>query len=146
MKEIIITIKDTCSVSERRINIFPQEDQELLSLTGECDISPFICYDLRFPVWSRNRNDYDLAIYAASWPEPRINVWNTLLKARAIENQCYVAGSNRIGIDGNNVCHNGMSQIINPRGELIISAGTDEERVISAELSIEELIEFRVKI
>ncbi len=79
-------------------------------------ISPFICYDLRFPVWSRNRNDYDLAIYVSSWPEPRINVWNTLLKARAIENQCYVAGSNRVGIDGNNVCHNGMSQIINPRG------------------------------
>lgn len=108
-------------------------------------ISPFICYDLRFPVWSRNRNDYDLAIYVASWPQPRITVWNTLLRARAMENQCYVAGSNRIGVDGNNVCHNGMSQIINPRGELIISAGIDEEKVISADISISELNEFRQK-
>ena len=62
-------------------------------------ISPFICYDLRFPVWSRNRNEYDLAIYSANWPEVRIDVWNTLLRARAIENQCFVAGSNRIGTD-----------------------------------------------
>jgi len=108
-------------------------------------ISPFVCYDLRFPVWSRNRNDYDLAIYVSSWPEARINVWNTLLKARAIENQCYVAGSNRIGKDGNEVSHNGMSQIINPRGELIVSAGINEEKIISADLSLEDLKEFRRK-
>ncbi|MGE5420035.1 MAG: amidohydrolase [Chloroflexota bacterium] len=108
-------------------------------------ISPFICYDLRFPVWSRNRIEYDLAIYVASWPEPRISVWNTLLRARAIENQCYVAGSNRIGTDGNRVRHNGMSQIIDPKGELIISAGTNEEKVITADLSLAELTEFRQK-
>ena len=108
-------------------------------------ISPFVCYDLRFPVWSRNRNDYDLAIYVSSWPEARINVWNTLLRARAIENQCYVAGSNRTGTDGNGVKHNGMSQIINPRGDLIMSAGANEEKVISADLSFEELKDFRKK-
>jgi predicted amidohydrolase len=109
------------------------------------NISPFVCYDLRFPVWSRNRNDYDLAIYVSSWPEARVNVWNTLLRARAIENQCYVTGSNRIGIDGNGVRHNGMSQIIDPRGELILSAGVNEERVITADLSLEELRDFRKK-
>lgn len=108
-------------------------------------ISPFICYDLRFPVWSRNRNDYDLAVYVSSWPEARINVWNTLLRARAIENQCFVAGSNRVGCDGNGVCHNGLSQIINFRGELIVSAGTGEVGVISAELSMDELAAFREK-
>lgn len=108
-------------------------------------ISPFICYDLRFPVWSRNRDEYDLAIYVASWPEPRINVWNTLLRARAIENQCYVAGSNRTGTDGNGVRHNGMSQIIDPKGEPVISAGANEEKAISADLSLKELNDFRKK-
>ncbi len=108
------------------------------------NISPFVCYDLRFPVWSRNRNNYDLAIYVSSWPEARINVWNTLLRARAIENQCYVAGSNRVGTDGNGIRHNGMSQIIDPRGELILSAG-NSEGVISARLDLDELREFRKK-
>lgn len=107
-------------------------------------ISPFICYDLRFPVWSRNRNDYDLAIYVSSWPEARINVWNTLLPARAIENQCFVAGSNRVGCDGNGVCHTGMSRIINFRGEVMVSAA-GEEGIISAELSLDELTTFRNK-
>lgn len=108
-------------------------------------ISPFICYDLRFPVWSRNKNDYDLAIYVSSWPEARINVWNTLLRARAIENQCFVAGSNRVGRDGNGVDHSGSSQIINYRGELIVTAGTGEEGIISADLSIDDLAAFREK-
>lgn len=108
-------------------------------------ISPYICYDLRFPVWSRNRGDYDLALYVASWPESRINVWNTLLRARAIENQCYVAGSNRIGMDGNGIRHNGLSQIINPRGEILKLAGADEECAITSEISIPELYEFRKK-
>lgn len=108
-------------------------------------ISPFICYDLRFPVWSRNRNDYDLAIYVSSWPDARIRVWNTLLKARAIENQCYVAGSNRTGTDGNGVAHTGMSQILDPRGEVIRSAENCSDCVISADISIDELNSFRNK-
>lgn len=110
----------------------------------EFRISPFICYDLRFPVWSRNHNDYDLAIYVSSWPAARAHTWDTLLMARAIENQCYVAGSNRIGTDGNNVAHIGSSQVINPRGEVIVSAGNDE-KVITADLSLEDLIQFREK-
>jgi predicted amidohydrolase len=108
-------------------------------------ISPYICYDLRFPIWSRNRNDYDLCIYVASWPAVRINVWNTLLRARAIENQCYVAGSNRIGSDGMGLDYNGMSQIISPKGEIMKSAGIYEEGTITAEISLDDLVEFRNK-
>ena len=65
-------------------------------------ICPLICYDLRFPVFSRNVEDYDVLLYVANWPKPRINAWNALLKARAIENMCYVVGVNRIGEDQNN--------------------------------------------
>jgi omega-amidase len=111
----------------------------------EVRISPYICYDLRFPVWSRNRNDYDLAVYSANWPEARIKVWNTLLQARAIENQCFVAGSNRIGTDGQRIKYCGESAIISPRGEIIASAGTNSEGYVSAEISISELSEFRKK-
>lgn len=132
------------SIGEEDKFYTPGKERIVISYKG-WRIRPFICYDLRFPVWSRNRNDYDLAIYVASWPGPRINVWNTLLKARAIENMCYVAGSNRIGTDGNGVRHDGMSQIVDPRGELLISAGLSEEKVISADLSLTELNEFRKK-
>lgn len=108
-------------------------------------ISPFICYDLRFPVWSRNKNDYDLMINSANWPETRSNVWNTLLKARAIENQCYVAGSNRLGIDGAGIKYCGESMIINPRGEVISSINKNEENSVSGEISMIELSDFRNK-
>jgi len=107
-------------------------------------ISPFICYDLRFPVWSRNRNDYDLGIYVANWPEARISVWNTLIKARAIENQCYIAGSNRTGTDGSGIMYTGNSVIIDPRGEIIAEA-LSKECSITAELSMPDLIDFRAK-
>ena len=108
-------------------------------------ISPFICYDLRFPVWSRNKDEYDLIIYAANWPVIRKNVWNTLLKARAIENQCFVAGSNRTGTDGEGIKYCGESMIINPRGELIECAESDDECSITADISITELSDFRKK-
>ena len=108
-------------------------------------ITPNVCYDLRFPVWSRNKGDYDLLINSANWPSARRNVWITLLKARAIENQCYVAGANRIGTDGNGVKHAGDSMIINPRGEIIVSADKNKECSISAVISMPELKEFRKK-
>jgi len=82
-------------------------------------ILPQICYDLRFPVWSRNRNDYDMIIYMANWPKSRNKVWNILLKARAIENQCYVIGVNRIGIGGD-VEYSGNSCVIDFKGDKII--------------------------
>jgi omega-amidase len=108
-------------------------------------ISPYICYDLRFPVWSRNTEGSDLLIYSANWPVARQNVWRTLLQARAIENQCYVAGSNRTGTDGSGIKYLGESMIINPRGEIIVSAEAEENCSITSELSILELSDFRSK-
>ncbi len=108
-------------------------------------ICPNICYDLRFPVWSRNRNDYDLLINSASWPEARRDVWIALLKVRAIENQCYVAGANRVGTDGTGIRYCGDSIIINPRGEVLAVAQKNRECVISADISIKELSAFRKK-
>jgi len=108
-------------------------------------IAPFICYDLRFPVWSRNHNDYDLAIYSANWPEVRQNVWTVLLAARAIENQCFVAASNRIGTDGEGIQYCGESMIINPRGELTGFADRNRECIITSVISLPDLISFRKK-
>jgi omega-amidase len=108
-------------------------------------ISAYICYDLRFPVWSRNTDKSDLIIYAANWPESRRNVWDTLLKARAIENQCFVAGSNRTGTDGMGIAYCGESMIISPRGEIIASAGIINNSYVSAEISLTELEAFRSK-
>lgn len=81
-------------------------------------IRPFVCYDLRFPAWTRNiDNAYDLAIFLANWPEPRSAPWKTLLKARAIENLCYVVGVNRVGTDGNGLTFSGDSMAVSPMGE-----------------------------
>jgi predicted amidohydrolase len=89
-------------------------------------IRPFICYDLRFPVWTRNfNNGYDLAIYVANWPDKRSSHWRALLKARAIENQAYVAAVNRVGMDGNGFTYSGHSAVIDPRGELLFEKEHD---------------------
>jgi omega-amidase len=108
-------------------------------------ITPFICYDLRFPVWSRNRNDTDLIIYSANWPVARKTAWTALLRARAIENQCFVAGANRIGTDGNGYSYCGESMLINPSGDIIISSGSEQEGPVTGEISIKEVSEFRAK-
>ena len=108
-------------------------------------ICPTICYDLRFPVWSRNRNDYDLLINSANWPESRRDVWITLLKARAIENQCFVAGANRVGTDGTGIKYCGDSLILNPFGEMIGIAGRYAEEILTCEISIDDLNTFRNK-
>lgn len=108
-------------------------------------IKPLICYDLRFPVWSRNENNYDLLVYVANWPGARREVWNTLLKARAIENQCYVIAVNRVGNDGMGINYTGDSMIINPRGEIISELPINSEGVGYAELSLSELNSFRKK-
>ena len=80
-----------------------------------------ICYDLRFPVFSRNTENYDLLIYVASWPKIRVNAWNSLLQARAIENLCYTIGVNRIGVDGNNLEYTGQSQVIDFLGNYLVA-------------------------
>nr|WP_245397307.1 amidohydrolase [Citrobacter rodentium] len=106
-------------------------------------ILPQVCYDLRFPVWSRNLNDYDLALYVANWPAPRSLHWQTLLSARAIENQAYVAGCNRVGTDGNGHHYRGDSRVINPQGEVIATADAHQATRIDAELSLSALKEYR---
>jgi len=108
-------------------------------------ICPLICYDLRFPVWSRNRNEYDLLVYSANWPDARNEVWNTLLKARAIENQCYVVGVNRVGIDGSEIVYSGDSQVLNPKGGHLEKSLTEAEEVLIASLSFQEMADFRSK-
>lgn len=110
------------------------------------NISFQICYDLRFPVWFRNRNnEYDLLINVASWPAPRSNVWKSLLVARAIENQCYMAGVNRVGRDFNGNMHQGDSMIVSPRGEIITSLPGSVEGIVSCHIDIEMLKQFREK-
>ena len=115
-----------------------------------------VCYDLRFPVWSRNRSavdantplssrqDYDAAIYVANWPASRIDVWHTLLKARALENQCFVIGVNRVGSDPN--CHYcGGSVVIDAYGKTIAACPDNEESIAKASLDMERLTAFRKK-
>ena len=103
-----------------------------------------ICYDLRFPVWSRNKGDYDMIIYVASWPTPRVEAWKALLTARAIENQCYVAGVNRVGDDpGNNYC--GGSRVIDPYGKIMAECEDGIEMEVTAEVDMEVLEAFRAK-
>jgi len=102
-------------------------------------ICPLICYDLRFPVFSRNDIEYDLLIYLANWPVKRIGAWDTLLKARSIENQCYTIGVNRIGKDGNKVPFNGHSKVFDAFGNELFSAIENKEEVLQFEISLDDL-------
>jgi len=106
-------------------------------------ILPLVCYDLRFPVWSRNRNDYDLSIYVANWPSSRALHWNRLLQARAIENQAYVVGVNRVGMDEVHQHYVGDSAIYGPAGEVIVHS--QEPGSFYAELYGDKLLEYREK-
>lgn len=106
-------------------------------------ILPLICYDLRFPVFSRNCNDYDLLICVANWPAPRRHPWRTLLQARAIENLCYVAGVNRVGTDGNRLAYSGDSMLVDFKGEPQLDRAAGEAFVASQTLSYEALQQFR---
>jgi predicted amidohydrolase len=103
-----------------------------------------VCYDLRFPVWMRYCNDYDAILCVANWPTVRIDSWQTLLRARAIENQCYVVGVNRVGKDPNcDYC--GCSAIINPYGQTIAECEKDKEYSMEAVFDMEKLNAYRVK-
>lgn len=109
-------------------------------------LRPMICYDLRFPVWSRRtaESDFDLLLYVANWPSPRHHAWETLLRARAIENQCYVVGVNRSGKDGNGVPYSGGSAIIDYLGHDLLKLG-EEADTGSAKLDYDNLCRFREK-
>ena len=90
-------------------------------------ICPLVCYDLRFPVWARNTEDYDVLLYVANWPKPRVSAWDALLKARAIENMCYCIGVNRVGVDGVKSQYSGHSAAYDVLGEAITDFKPNEE-------------------
>jgi len=134
-------------------HLFPMEGENLIYNAGserklfelpDWRVLPLICYDLRFPVWSRNTINYDLLVYASNWPAARNSTWEILLKARAIENQCYVVGINRTGTDGNGVRYIGNSQVISPLGEVIEKLDASEG-TIQLTLSKDYLLGYRKK-
>lgn len=107
-------------------------------------LSAFVCYDIRFPVWLRRteRFNYHVMVVVANWPEKRSMHWKALLKARAIENQCYVIAVNRVGADGNGIMHKGESMIIDPLGEILLFSENDEA-VLTAEVDLYKVLEIR---
>lgn len=108
-------------------------------------IRPLICYDLRFPVWSRNTKDYDIAIYPANWPDARRDAWMTLLKARAIENQAYVVGVNCVGEDGMGLKYSGDSTVYDAKGKAICACEPYKQEIKTIELDYSILVDFRNK-
>ena len=132
------------------------ENKIIVELKG-WKICPLVCYDLRFPVWSRQKKEvrsqkseekkqeyeYDILIYVANWPERRAHPWKTLLMARAIENQCYVVGLNRVGADGNEIEHSGDSAVINAKGEVISKIQPNQESTETVTLDFSDLSTFR---
>lgn len=141
---------------KRHLFAFGQEDKfynagnkRLIAQVKGFKINLQVCYDLRFPVWARQQNksggmEYDVLIYIANWPEKRSHAWKTLLCARAIENQCYVVGVNRVGTDGNNIYHSGNSLVIDPLGQVLYHMPDDED-VSTVTISKDYLNEVREK-
>ena len=132
------------SYAEEHLHYTPGSES-ITPQIGAFRIRPLICYDLRFPVWSRNKNDYELLIYVANWPNIRIDAWKTLLKARAIENLCYVVGVNRVGSDGNNIEHSGHSCVFDFKGNELLGFEPYKEGIKTLELDSDTLNAFRKK-
>ncbi len=152
---------------KRHLFAYGQEDmhytagnKRLIASVKGWKINLQVCYDLRFPVWARqttpplreergsggeaNGVEYDVLVYVANWPERRIHAWKTLLQARAIENQCYVIGVNRVGNDGNDIYHNGNSMVVSPRGEVLYEK-QHEEDIFTITLQKDRLEDIRNK-
>jgi predicted amidohydrolase len=135
-------------------NHYTAGNKRLIAQVKGWKINLQVCYDLRFPVWAHQSHpssgetgrglEYDVLIYVANWPERRIFAWKTLLQARAIENQCYVIGVNRVGDDGNNIHYSGDSMIIDPSGEILYHKANEED-VFTYTLQKERLEEVREK-
>jgi omega-amidase len=126
-------------------NHFKNGNKRIIKKLNGWNICPLICYDLRFPVWSRNKNcEYDLLIYIANWPNARAMVWSNLLIARALENQSYVIGANRVGTDGMGLLYSGDSAIIDFKGQILTSE-TNKETILNYEINKKELLDFREK-
>lgn len=159
-------IKDGGNFYNRLYFVFPNGDythydkKHLFTLAGEqkvysagkehllidyrgWKIMPLICYDLRFPVWCRNTTEADLQIYVANWPKRRNEAWKTLLKARAIENMCFVAGLNRVGEDGNGVDHSGDSVLHDELGGVVGSLTPHQQEAVTFNISRERMLESR---
>ncbi len=139
-------------------NHFSAGSKRLIASVKGWKINLLVCYDLRFPVWARQSPlptgeegvggeaaEYDVLIYVANWPEKRIHAWKTLLQARAIENQCYVVGVNRVGNDGNNIHYSGESMMIDPMGEVLYTK-KDEEDIFTLSLDRTHLQTVREKL
>ena len=120
--------------------------ERLIVLYKGWRICPLICYDLRFPVWSRNTNEYDLLVFVANWPSIRIHAWDTLLKARAIENMSYCIGVNRVGKDENGYEYNGHTAIYNFLGEKLSRTIEGKENILQCVVSKNELQKIRQKL
>lgn len=117
-------------------------DKRLIIPFRQWRINPQVCYDLRFPVWCRNQHDYDLQIFVANWPAARRHAWRTLLQARAIENQAYVIGVNRTGVDGKGLEYSGDSLIVSPQGDIVLD-GKDQPGIYTATLDLQRVNAFR---
>jgi omega-amidase len=120
------------------------EDKLIINYKG-FKICPLVCYDLRFPVFSRNVEYYDVLLYVANWPKPRVNAWDILLRARAVENMCYTIGVNRIGTDNNNHKYIGHSQVVDFLGEYVLEP-QEADAVFIVELDKAKLLETREKL
>ena len=138
---------------KRHLFAFAGEDQHytagnkrLIASVKGWKINLQICYDLRFPTWARQAapNEYDVLMYVANWPEKRSHAWKTLLVARAIENQAFVVGVNRVGLDGKNIAHSGNSMVVGPLGEVLYHSA-DQESVFQITLQRDELEQARTQ-
>lgn len=129
------------SLSTEASNFSKGLKQQLFNINN-WSIFPQICYDLRFPVWSRNKFKYDLLINVANWPSVRQYAWRSLLIARAIENQCYVIGVNRIGTDYNQLTYSGDSLVIDPKGQILLDA-KDSSSLLKFEIDMSDIIKTR---
>ena len=136
---------------KRHLFAYAGEDREYTAGTGRVvaeykgvRILLQVCYDLRFPVFSRNRGDFDMILYVANWPSSRIGVWDTLLRARAIENACYVAGVNRVGSDPGGV-YDGHTVLVDFKGNPVATAGTSVEETVAGYIDMGMLSAFRAK-
>ena len=163
-----LIIKENNNYYNRLVFVFPSgeiqfyDKRHLFTLAGEdkvytsgteklivdylgWKICPLVCYDLRFPVFARNIEDYDVLLYVANWPKPRINAWDILLKARSVENMCYTIGVNRIGIDNNGYEYVGHSQLVDFLGNYILEP-QETEGVFIIALNKEKLLETRKRL
>ncbi|MFV8341372.1 nitrilase family protein [Flavobacterium sp. XS2P39] len=163
-----LVISENSNFYNRMVFVFPSgeiqfyDKKHLFTLAGEDKVYAYgtqkkivdylgwkiclqVCYDLRFPGFSRNLEEYDLLIYVASWPEIRINAWDVLLKARAIENMCFAIGVNRIGEDNNGYRYTGHSQVVDFLGNYMVMP-IESESILFAELNKEKMLQLRQKL